>query len=316
MRLSNPINDFSVYCSGIAGAENPHDISGGYIIESYARLGNTIGSFMTKRNVRKSIKYPKVPTIEQVRWIQKRYDEFEDILESGWRGEEYFDMSSFAKYYLIQEFLLNRDMELASFFIYKDNDSINKRFFAGPVWDMDGCRGGLIYNIPNCYAMRAGIISPEDSKSASFRSTTYKGVFHSLFKYKEFQNEVKNEYVNVFMPHINQLLGEELDSITSVIQDDWHYDALLWPKEHPLKYYIEDIKAFYNKRKAFFIMDIQMRDSDFYKVILDIPEENTYAYHLLEFHVKKGERLNIPSLEIDKEIQGNQTIHVNKQGKR
>lgn len=314
------INDFSVYCSGLDGARNPSDITGGYIIESHSRLGDNAGSFITANNVRKSIKYPEYPTFEQVRYIQQKYDEMEVAVTSkdgynkqtGLYFTDYLDLSSFAKYYLVQEYLLNRDAELASFFLYKDIDSVSTKFYAGPIWDMDGLRRGEIYNISNSYAMRAGIVSPPGSQSASFRSSNHKGLFFHLFQHKGFLDMVSAEFKRVFVPSINKLWDTELDSLVNNIATDWGYDALRWEGEHDLKYYVSDIKKFYKERLNFFIEDINNNDGDYNTVIIDCPENIGYAYHLLEFHVKKGEALTIPSLGIDMVIQKDEVIHLDK----
>lgn len=308
-------NDFTVYCSGIEGARNPQDITGGYIIESHSRLGDNAGSFITRNGVRKSIKYPEYPTIEQVQYIQQLYDEMEDAVtakdginkKTGKHYTDYIDLTSFAKYYLIQEYLLNRDCELASFHIYKDRDSISTKFYAGPIWDMDGLRRGKIYNIPNCYAMRAGIVSPANSPSSSFRATNHKGLYFHLFQHKEFQEEVVRVYQKI-NPAIHALWDKELDSLINTIQTDWEYDALRWNNERDLNYYISDIKHFYNQRNEFFQQDFNSHG--YCKVIVDAPEAIGYAYHLLEFHVMKGETLKVPILGIDKVINKDEIIYT------
>lgn len=310
-------NDFTVFCSGIEGAKNPQDISGGYIIESHSRLGNNAGSFITRNGVRKSMKYPEYPTFEQVQYMQHLYDEMETAVSAedginpttGKHYTEYIDITSFARYYLIQEYLLNRDCELASFHLYKDIDTISSKFFAGPIWDMDGLRRGDIYNIPNCYAMRAGIVSPNNSQSASFRSSDDKGLFYHLFQHKEFQEEVNEQYLSM-EPVIEFLWNTEIENLVKYIKTDWEYDALRWSNEHNLMYYVSDIKDFYSQRTAFFKQDIG--DHDYCKVIIDSPEGMGYSYHLLEFHVKKGEKLRIPLLGVDRDIINDEFIKIGK----
>lgn len=316
--LPNYINDFTVYRSGIEGAKNPLDITGGYIIESHSRLGDYAGSFITKNGVRKSLKYPEYPTFEQVEYIQNLYDEMEDAVTSadgynkhtGKYFADYIDVPSFAIYYLIQEYLLNRDMELASFYIYKDNDSIDTKFYAGPIWDMDGLRRGDIYNIPNCYAMRAGIVSPQNSQSASFRSSNHKGLFYYLFSHKDFIEQVKKEYYEHFSAAVEKLWTVELDSLVKFIGTDWRYDAQRWNRNQNLNYYVKEIKDFYNKRSAFIQEDFSMNEKEYYKVIIDAPEGIGYSYHLLEFHVRKGQELYLPSLGIKRKFNHDEILKL------
>jgi len=51
----------------------------------------------------------------------------------------YIDVDSFAKYYLINEYVLNREAYATSFYWYKDG--VNDVLHLGPVWDFDTCMG-------------------------------------------------------------------------------------------------------------------------------------------------------------------------------
>ena len=52
---------------------------------------------------------------------------------------QYIDVDSFLKYYLVNEYTLNRESSTTSFYWYKDGD--NDVLHLGPVWDFDTCMG-------------------------------------------------------------------------------------------------------------------------------------------------------------------------------
>ena len=48
---------------------------------------------------------------------------------------------------MIAEIAYDLDKDLTNTYIYKDRDSINNRFYMGPVWDYD-CRFGGTFQYP------------------------------------------------------------------------------------------------------------------------------------------------------------------------
>ncbi len=52
---------------------------------------------------------------------------------------QYIDVDSFLQYYLVNEYTLNRESIISSFYWYKDGDS--DVLHLGPVWDFDTCMG-------------------------------------------------------------------------------------------------------------------------------------------------------------------------------
>ena len=78
---------------------------------------------------------PEEPDDEQLAYIQSTMDGIIDILKNGTRAEieAAIDVPSFAKYYLLNEFVKDVDFDYSSvFFYYKDG-----RLYAGPAWDYD-----------------------------------------------------------------------------------------------------------------------------------------------------------------------------------
>ncbi len=67
----------------------------------------------------------------------------------------YIDVDSFAKYYLINEYTLNRESFITSFYWYRDGES--DVIHLGPIWDFDTCMGndgaGYTENYGNAHVM-------------------------------------------------------------------------------------------------------------------------------------------------------------------
>ena len=56
--------------------------------------------------------------------------------------EEYIDLESWAKKYLVEEIVKNFDGGISSQYFYKDSDAKGEPLlYAGPVWDYDGALG-------------------------------------------------------------------------------------------------------------------------------------------------------------------------------
>lgn len=57
---------------------------------------------------------------------------------------QYIDVDSFLQYYLVNEYVLNRESSTTSFYWYKDGD--HDVLHLGPVWDFDTCMGNDLEN--------------------------------------------------------------------------------------------------------------------------------------------------------------------------
>jgi len=89
--------------------------------------------------------YPKISNIvpQQQDYIKSYVDSFENALygsnfqdtAEGWR--KFADEPSFIDYFLVNEVSRNVDGYRLSSYFYKDKNSINRKIFAGPVWDYD-----------------------------------------------------------------------------------------------------------------------------------------------------------------------------------
>jgi len=110
------------------------DLSGGYMIEAdgFAYLGNLY--FNSRKGIPVSIKYPDVDEItsEHKNYIREKFNELEmEIYNNNLTN---IDITSFAKFFLIEELVGNAEAYWSSF-LFKEKK--NDKFYFGPIWDSD-----------------------------------------------------------------------------------------------------------------------------------------------------------------------------------
>jgi len=126
---------------------DPADITGGYLMEYDfgGRYSNELSGFVTSRGQAVTLATPEYATKRQIEYIRAFVQDMEDAIYSsngynakGKHYSDYIDEVSFAKMYLVQEYTMNQDAAVGSFFLYKESDLIGDgKIHAAPVWDMD-----------------------------------------------------------------------------------------------------------------------------------------------------------------------------------
>ncbi len=124
--------------------ENPADISGGYLLEFdyHSRYAAEVSGFVSGRGYSITVKSPEYASENEVNYIADYFQDFENAMFSagGYNNRnrhfnEYIDLDSFAKNYVVQELMLNLDAGQSSFFMHKDTG--DSKLVASPVWDFD-----------------------------------------------------------------------------------------------------------------------------------------------------------------------------------
>lgn len=110
------------------------------------------------------------------------------------------DLDSFAKYYLLNEFLINPDAYSSSFFLYKDG--VESKIYAGPGWDFDFSLGNPqwdakeidyeIFHSPFTDTAPKDYIS--DNVSSNPHAASISTLLYNLMEIPEFKNRVKEIY--------------------------------------------------------------------------------------------------------------------------
>ncbi len=145
-------------------------------------------------------------------WMQAAWN---SIRNSNGNYEQYIDVESFAKMYLMHEFVKSYDVCAGSILFHRDGTTDADKLIAGPLWDLDNAMGSVYDN--------SGLGSQSDRRSAqgSFieNITEYKTSIYKTFgtKHPEFLDEVKRQY------NLNRAAFESFPSdaarITYEIQD-------------------------------------------------------------------------------------------------
>ena len=238
-------------------ANNPSDISGGYLLEFDCRswaMDNTSSGFQFQQGSI-LLKSPKYASLEQVNFIKNYMDSVNEALFDYSKGineqrlNELLDIPSFVKYYLCQEVFFNIDAGACSFYMYKDSEKTPcNKIIAGPIWDMDRTFFNEDYQMPGydltdvIYA-GAGLIQED---------TEHNGFLGMLYKNKSFREAVSNLYFNSMKSIVSDLMwGQSWDSICSVIHKDIAIDNLRWHSNLSFETECIRIKQMLEKRMIF-----------------------------------------------------------------
>lgn len=141
------------------------------------------------------------------------YDEFEKAVSEGdyEKISKLVDVESFAKYYLLSEFIVNPDAYWTSFYMYKDGK--NDKIHAGPGWDFDlafsnkawaNWMGEDFYSPTKTMVRKSELLPREvyeemgltdvDGKNWHEWSLMLSRIMFNLMKVPEFQKEVSQVY--------------------------------------------------------------------------------------------------------------------------
>lgn len=193
---------------------DPADITGGYLIEveldeRYA--GETCG-FVTKIGQAVTMKAPEFVSKKQIDYIADFYQDMEDALyaktgynKKGKHFSEYLDEESVAKMYLLQEYSLNLDSGITSFYLYKDSDLTGDgKLHMAPAWDFDIALG----NHPG----RDGVNLTDPQVWWANRAQIYNvgglNLLAQAVQYESVKKQIVEQWNEVFRPAVRYLLGE------------------------------------------------------------------------------------------------------------
>lgn len=192
--------------------KEPDDISGGYLLEleTSDRYGLEASGFLTSRMQAVVFASPKYASYDQVSYIAEMYQDFEDAVFSedgyspytGAAYSDYIDMDSFARKYILEELVKNLDASFTSQYIYKHDDSISNKFFAGPCWDYDKsiAASGITVSGINLH-------DPEGLYAAAQEKDS--DLWYALYQHGDFRKEVAEIFFGELEPQLREH-GEEI----------------------------------------------------------------------------------------------------------
>ena len=129
-----------------------------FLMEYEARREEEDKSYFTVENLRFLISEPEEPDDEEIEYIQTTMESVISTMKNGSREdiEAVVDIDSFAKFYLLNEYMKTYDLDMSSvYFYFKDG-----KLYAGPPWDYDLSSGNAA---PDTYYRAMATLSPQDA---------------------------------------------------------------------------------------------------------------------------------------------------------
>ncbi len=152
-------------------------------------------------------------------WLQEAWDAIrsdDGYNDKGKYYTDYIDIESFAKMYLMHEYVKSYDVCAGSILFHRDGQGENDKLFAGPLWDLDNAMGAVYQN--------SSLGRADDRRNGDRRSgegdfipniTEYKtSIYKTLSKHEDFMAEVYRQYnknrsaFNSLPDDVDQMISE------------------------------------------------------------------------------------------------------------
>ena len=278
-----------------AFGKEPADLTGGYVIEFDSRYEKE-ESWFTTETKHMVFKSPQMPSVGEYEYMSGYVREAEKALfagavvdENGEAAEDvfdetdgvnpdtgksvwdYFDMDSWARMYLVQDFTVQSDDEYYSFFFYKEAG--NPLLYCGPIWDFDLCLGNM--NCGEYYRTSAQTLWLRDGR---------KRWLHRMDQFPEFRERVAEIFLEEFAPIIEDILENEYDKNVDLLEKDTNLNYLRWGKNLDYRERTDMVRTLLENRLEF--MRAYYTDPDSYCRLLF-----HFAWGDFSYYVKKGESM-------------------------
>lgn len=195
-----------------------------YLLEFDTRYKDEEVYFKTKHQ-KVAVKSPAEISDEQKLYIEDVMKNAELAIYSdngmhpstGKAYQEYIDVDSWSKMYMLQDYLVQYDVEFSSFFIYKKNEE--DILYAGPVWDFDlSCGKFYMGNYPE---LAQNLMWLKDIRGEWLTE---------LQEHDGFAAYTKERWINEFSPLINSFLEEEYFDIVEPLESAIEMEAVRFDK--------------------------------------------------------------------------------------
>ncbi|MBN2280419.1 MAG: CotH kinase family protein [Candidatus Marinimicrobia bacterium] len=281
------------------------DLTGGYIIKIDKFSGENVEGWQSKFTAapfnNKPVYYqfhdPKYNELadEQINYIKGKIDYFETIMSIN-NYNEHFDKlinsDSFVDYFLINEWTKNVDGYRLSTFLYKDKDSNDPRFYAGPIWDYN-----LAFGNANYYEgekiqdwMLDIYLNNYAFQDDSFHPPFW---WHKLWYDENLHNQAVNRWFDLRRTIFSETsIFSMIDSMATLLDESQQRNYERWP--NVLGEWIWPNPEGYQNRKTF-LSEVNYLKSwingrlnwidaniDFYNVAIDNEEKFIEKYYLIE----------------------------------
>ena len=245
--------------------EIPEDITGGYLLEREfeerykLEYWENPSGFVTNNNEHFFVKSPKYCAVEQIEYLKGYLNEAEEAIlasdsickATGKPYEDYIDVDSFVKKYLVEEITKNYDAGVSSMYFYKDSDSVDARIKAAPIWDADMSLG--------CYLEWMEEISedPEGLTKLALHPSASPW-YEALYEKEDYYGKVLEYYHLQAVPFLEELTESTLGVYEEGLAASAAMNEIRWQMDFDNNQYYEDrntefeqLKEYITDRKRF-----------------------------------------------------------------
>ncbi len=227
----NPLEEYEAFeerfgedtvVKGYEIANNPADITGGYLLEleypGRYEEDETTG-FRTMHDRTLVVKDPDRASREQIEYIQRQFQRAEDAMhaedfrvsDTELALEDVVDLESFVHKYLVDEICMNTD-PWTSQFLYKDRGE--EVFHFGPVWDYD---------------MAFGHYDPGYSPEEFYLNSHI--WYGEVYEYPAFGELLRSEYESRYLPVLEELTDTMLPEWKEELESSARMNFTRWDLE-------------------------------------------------------------------------------------
>lgn len=250
---------------GVLLDNNPEDITGGYLLDNTGppnQYSKSISGFVSAANDNLRITSPQYASPQELDYIAERYNEMESAVQAtdgfnpqtGKHYTDYLDLASFVRYYLLNEILFNFDAGWTSFMMFKDRDGIDPKFHAGPAWDFDRTLNNPKFTDDIQLVLSNNEIYV-DRKHGKNGVAFSGGLFHHMCRHEDFQQAVRDCYLNEISPVCHEYLeASSFDSLAVLLASEAERDNEVHHSRHSKDYASAIARAtdFLRNRISFF----------------------------------------------------------------
>lgn len=191
-------------------------INGGWLVEVDNYRDNCQITIPENNKLNLTLKYhsPEDLSDIQLRWLKDEFKTINDAIYSkdktSTEWEDYMDIESMARFFIIQEVMDNPDGFHGSFYLHKDL-SEDSKWIAGPIWDL------------TCYN--------REKTDYTFKMKVHYSItphwIGEIIQYDSFCKAVEKVWKEVYPSHLSEIF-EYIDSILLPLGKAWNNDCLRW----------------------------------------------------------------------------------------
>lgn len=309
---SKPLNEYEWYGSGrkkqliqrmgVLLDNDPDDITGGYLLDNsgpYPPYQRSLSGFVSNAEDHIRILSPEYASPREVDYIASLYNEMESAVlasdgicpTTGRHYSEYLDEESFARYYLLNELLLNWDGGWSSFYMYKDSDVNDPKFYAGPAWDYDR-------TLDNSQFQNAMLVFPNElfvcERQGKVGVASSGGLLHHLCQHEDFRQVIVNCYLDEISAACHKYLEEHpFDSLVNLLSHEADRDNAKYETRISADYASATNRSidFLRKRIAFFDQYYSSMEEGLVSVSYEWKHQKNWTFYYL-----LGEPINTPQV--------------------